>query len=321
MKAMGIFFVAPHRVELREFEIDEPESNQVQVELSVTGICAYDLALFNGFVPKGHRYPFLHGHEGVGIVRKVGATISSLHVGDKVAVMGNASRLFGHVANVPENLAARIPDDAAPAQVWLAEPVSTVVNAFEWCKLLPGDRVAVVGTGFMGLLFVQALKYSLSVQVIAVDVNGRRLDLAAKFGATEIINPATETGRERLAQCKEDPVDVVIESGGAQGTIDLATELVRTAGRLIIFGSHRGEGPRHVDLYEWHHKGLEVYNTSPKLTTDYTRVFRRTVRLMEKGIFELEPLITHTAAPEQAQELLTLASKHRDDYLKGAIMW
>jgi threonine dehydrogenase-like Zn-dependent dehydrogenase len=321
MKTVGMFFEGPRQVQLKEFEIGDPEPNQVQVQVEVTGVCAYDLALFKGFVPKNHSYPFIHGHEGVGQVRKVGAQVTTVKEGDPVAVWGNASRLFGHLANVSESMIARLPADAQDLENWVAEPVATVVNSLEWSKLVPGDRVAVVGTGFMGLLFVQGLEHSLCQEVIAIDIDAHHLEIAKQFGASQTINSATPEGRESLEQLKRDPLDVVIESAGTQATMDLSTQLVRLAGRLNIFGSHRGEGPRQVDLYEWHHKGLEVYNTSPLLAPDFSRVFRRTVKLMQKGFFDLKPLITHAAAPQDAQELFEIATARRDGYIKGVVKW
>jgi threonine dehydrogenase-like Zn-dependent dehydrogenase len=320
MKSQGIFYVAPQRVELREFEIGEPAPDQVQIELGVTGLCAYDLALYNGFVPSGYAYPFLHGHEGVGVVRQVGARVTRVKPGDKVAVMGNSSRLLGHIANVPETMVARIPDDVAQLELWLAEPVSTVVNSIEWTNPVPGDRVAIVGAGFMGLMFAQALKYSLAAELIAMDLDDARLALARQFGATQTINVNSAQGQAQLEALQKNPVDISIESGGTQATLDLSYRILRAGGRLNIFGSHRG-AIRQVDVYEWHHLGLQVVNTSPKISHDYARVFQRTVTLMQKGIFDLRPLITHALPPERAPELYAIANARTPNYIKGIVKW
>ena len=320
MKTVGIFYVAPHRVELREFEIGEPNPDEVQVEVQVTGLCAYDTAIYNGFVPANHSYPFLHGHEGVGVVRQVGAHVTSMKPGDKVAVMGNLSKLFGHIANVSENMVTRIPDAAMPLEYWLAEPVSTVVNSVEWSKNVPGDRVAIVGTGFMGLIFVQALKHSLSAELIAMDIDEHRLELARQFGATQTINVNSAEGLKQIETLKENPVDIAIEAAGTQPTLDLSYRILRAGGRLNIFGSHRGT-IRTVDIYEWHHLGIEVVNTSPKISHDFARVFQRTVKLMGKGVFDLKPLITHSVSPARAPELFEIANAKSQNYLKGVVNW
>lgn len=321
MRTIGLFYVAPRRVELCEFELGDPTPDEVQVALQVTGLCAYDLALFQGILPSYLSFPFLHGHEGVGIVVKVGANVTGLHTGDSVALMGNTSKLFGRHANVPAAFAAKIPSPGRAPELWLAEPVACVVNGLAWSQLRPGDRVAVIGTGFMGLLLIQGLRYSLCAEVVAIDIDEHRLQLAGQFGTAELINPQTEAGQMRLAELKSAPFDVVIESAGTQPALDLSYRLVRPGGVLNIFASHRGSTTRSVDLYEWHHKGLCVYNTSPKIEPDFARVFQRTIPLLARKVFDLEPLITHRAAPQDAQELFELALARRDNYLKGVIRW
>lgn len=320
MKTTGMFYEAPRKVALRDLEIGEPEPDQVQVEVQVTGMCAYDLALFNGFVPRGLSYPFLHGHEGVGTVLNVGSKVSDFRPGDKVAVMGNSSRLFGHIANVPQNMVAHIPQDAQALEDWLAEPISTVVNSIEWSKIVPGDRIALVGSGFMGLIFIQALNYSLCTELIAMDIDDHRLELARQFGATSTLNVNSAEGKKTIEELKLHPVDVAIESAGTQATLDLSYSILRSGGRLNIFGSHRG-AMRTVDIYEWHHLGIEVVNTSPKISADFPRVFQRTVQLMQKGVFDLKPLITHVVPPEQAQDLFELAVSRQPAYIKGVVKW
>jgi threonine dehydrogenase-like Zn-dependent dehydrogenase len=321
MRTQGLFYAAPGRVELREIEVGDPGPGQVQVEVQVTGVCAYDISLFQGLLPSYLSFPFLHGHEAVGVVRKMGANVSGLAAGNRVAAMGNSSRLFGHVANVDASLAARVADDPREPELWLAEPVACVVNGLEWSRLVPGDRVAVVGTGFMGLLFLQGLQRSLCAGIVGIDMDERRLRLARECGAGEVVNPQTPEGERRLAELERDPLDVVIECAGSQAALDLSYRILRPGGVLNISSSHRGSGRRSVDVYEWHHKGIAVFNTSPKIAPDFPRVFRRTVRLMERGVFDLRPLITHRTAPAGAQALFELASAKGEGYVKGIVEW
>lgn len=321
MKTEGLYYAAPGRVELREFELGDPEANQVQIELKVTGLCAYDLSLYQGVLPSYLAFPFLHGHEGVGIVKRVGADVSSVKEGNRVAAMGNSARLLGHYSNVDESLVARLPDDARPLEEWLAEPVACVVNGLDWTPLQAGDRVAVIGAGFMGLLLIQGLRYTLNSRVVAVDIDDLRLELAKQFGVGEAINPQSPQGQRRLDELKHTPFDIVIESAGSQPALDLSYEIVRPGGVLNIFSSHRGSGSRSVDIYEWHHKGIRVFNTSPKISPDFGRVFQRTIPLMKKGVFDLAPLISHRAAPPDAHTLYETALAKRENYLKGVVVW
>ncbi len=320
MKATGVFYVAPEKVELREFEIADPDLFEVQIELKATALCAWDQALYKGILPAGTTYPFLHGHEGVGIVRKVGARVAGLAPGDKVTAMGNDSGLFGQFANVPATAVARLEGDVEDYELWIAEPVACVLNGIEWAKLRPGDRVALVGTGFMGLLLMQALRHTLVHEVIAVDVDARRLELARQFGADQIINLSTDEGSRAMEALKAHPVDVMIEAAGAQPAFDLNYEILREAGRLVIFSWHK-DGDRRVDLGAWHMMGIEVYNASPNISRHFPQIFARTVPLMQKGIFDLKPLVTHVMPVSQASEMFDIASHQSDGYIKGVLRW
>lgn len=322
MKTEGIFYTSPGQVELREFEIDDPGADRVQVELQATGLCAYDFTLFQGKLPSYLAFPFLHGHEGVGIICRVGAGVTGLKEGDRVAAMGNGSRLLGHYTNVDPSMVAPLPHDARPPEEWMAEPVACVVNGLDWSSLQAGDRVAVVGAGFMGLLLIQGLRFTLCAEVIAVDIDDHRLALAKQFGAAEMINPQSAEGQARLEQLERDAaLDVVIEGAGTQPALDVSYRMLRPGGVLNIFSSHRGSDSRRVDIYEWHHRGLRVFNTSPKINPDFARVFQRTVPLIEKGVFDLAPLITHRAPPGEAQALYETALARRDRFIKGVILW
>ena len=101
MKTEGIYYVAPNKVELREVEVGDPDQYQVQIELKASAVCAWDQALYKGILPAGTTYPFLHGHEGAGIVRKVGGRVKGFQEGDLVTAMGDNAALWGHYANLP----------------------------------------------------------------------------------------------------------------------------------------------------------------------------------------------------------------------------
>jgi L-iditol 2-dehydrogenase len=320
MKATGVYYVAPEKVELREFEVGDPDLYQVQIELKASALCAWDQAIYKGILPDGTSHPLLHGHEGVGIVRKVGERVTGFQPGDKVTAMGNEAGLFGQYANVPATAISKLRDNVEDYQNWIAEPVSCVLNGVEWCKLMPGDRVALVGTGFMGLLFMQALAHTLAQEVIAMDIDAHRLELAKQFGADQVINLSTPEGQQAVEALKANPVDVMVEAAGAQPAFDLNYEILRRAGRLNIFSWHKG-GDRRVDLGAWHMMGIEVYNASPSISPHFGEIFRRTVPLMEKGIFDLKPLITHVMPVDQAPEMFEIASHQSDGYIKGVLTW
>jgi threonine dehydrogenase-like Zn-dependent dehydrogenase len=307
-------------VELREFDITEPDLYEVQVEVKASGLCAWDLHLYEGHLPDGEEHPLLHGHEGAGIVRKVGARVKDLAPGDKVCAMGDYSKLLANRANVPQQYVSKLRQEVTQFEHWIAEPVACVLNGLEWSQIVPGDRIALIGSGFMGLLFIQALRYSLAREVIAIDIDEARLGLAEQFGADVCLNPDRASDARLIAALARDKVDLAIECAGVERTFQMAYEMVRKGGRVNIFSAQRG-APRRVDLAMWHGLGLQVYASSPSIAPDFTRIFARTVPLMERGIFDLKPLVTHVVPPEQAPDLYETALNKRDGYIKGVICW
>lgn len=320
MKAKAMLYAAPGRVEMDEVEVRDPDIDEVQIELKATALCAWDLALFQGPDSPTGVWPFLHGHEGVGVVRKVGARVKGLREGDRVTAMGNEASLFGQFANVPESCAVRLPDSAERWEHWVAEPVACVVNGLEWCGLVPGDRVCVVGTGFMGLMWVQGLAHTLAQEVVGIDIDARRLALARQFGADRTIDLTAPGADEALAELREKPFDLVIEVAGKQPALDVAYSLLRPSGTLTIFSWQRG-GNRSIDLGTWHMSGFRVMNSGPAISPHFNQAFRRAVPLMERGVFDLKPLVTHVVPVEQAQGLFEAAVAHADGYIKGVVTW
>ena len=320
MKTEGLYYVAPGRVELRQFDIPDPDLYEVQIEVKASGLCAWDLHLYEGYLPAGESHPLLHGHEGAGIVRSVGERVHGFSVGDKVTAMGDYSRLLARMANVPQQYVSKLAPVVDDLQHWIAEPVACVLNGMEWSQIAPGDRVVVIGTGFMGLMFLQALRYSLVRQVVAIDIDDARLALAREFGAALCLNPHRPGDQAKLEAIKHEKVDLTIECAGTESTFQMAYEMARKGGRVNIFSAQRGE-PRRVDLAMWHGMGVQVYATSPSIAPDFARIFARTVPLMEKGVFDLKPLVTHVASPEDAPELYEIALNKRDGYIKGVIAW
>ncbi|MGI5917392.1 MAG: zinc-dependent alcohol dehydrogenase [Anaerolineae bacterium] len=320
MKATGVFYVAPEKVELREYEIGDPDLYEVQIELKASALCAWDQAIYKGVVPPGYTYPFIHGHEGVGVVRKVGARVTGFKEGDKVTAMGNDSHLFGQIANVPPRFLVKLDDDVEDYQNWLAEPVACVMNGLEWSGIVPGDRVALIGTGFMGLIFVQGLRHTLAQEIIAMDINPRRLELARQFGADRIIDLSTPEGQKEVEALKSNPVDLVVEAAGAQAAFDLNYSILREGGRLNIFSWHKADY-RQVDLGAWHMMGIQVYNASPSISPDFPRILKRTVPMMKRGVFCLELLITHVMPADRAPEMFDIAYHQSDGYIKGVLCW
>lgn len=311
MKGRAVWLTGPRRVEVREIEVPDPSEGEVQVRCVANGICMYEVSLFTGVEPA--TYPRGLGHEGIGVAIKVGRGVQNIQEGDWVACFSWAT-----VANCPASSLARFSRPPSDPACFLAEPVACVVIALYEYDLTPGDRVLVLGTGFMGLLNVQGLAHCPLAELIAADVKPFNLELARVMGATELIRVDTDEGRARLDALADRPLDLVVEAAGVPETIRAAGRLVRSGGRLGLFAWHHGE--RSVDLGVWHHRGIKVLNASPPIGTDRAvGPMQRAVALLERGVFDLRRLVTHRHSIDDAQTGMEIAAERPEGYVKGVL--
>jgi alcohol dehydrogenase len=160
-----------------------------------------------------------------------------------------------------------------------------VVNGILYAGIQPGDRVAVVWTGYMGLLFVQGLSRSLTGFIMAFDTDVRRLDLARQFGAGETV----DLGIQKLEEGLKKRFDVVIETAGTADSMNVATSILRAGGILENFAWHR-----HTHTFD-----LEEAN----------------------GAISNERLVTHVEKLGKAFDLFTVAAGRTGGYLKGVVIF
>ena len=310
MKTTTIRYVGPRRVERVEIELPDLKPGQMLVEARACGICAWDLFTY------AHGPDVLPaappGHEAAGVVRQLGRDVRAFKPGDNVVAGG-----FARYQVLDADTAVPLPADIQHYEHWIVEPVACCVNGIDRAGVFPGDRVVVIGCGFMGLVIVQGLRRSLAGEVIGVDTVEARLDLAHQFGAARTLNVSQGNGQEAAAALADEGVDIVIEAAGVQAAMDLATRIVRRAGRICIFSWHHG--PTTVDASKWHTLGLQVLNTSPSLSADMRKIVQRTPSLMAQGVFDLAPLVTHVAPLEHIEELFEAGVSKTGGYIKGVV--
>jgi threonine dehydrogenase-like Zn-dependent dehydrogenase len=311
LKAHEIVFTGLRQTQIRPIRVKDPEQGEVQVRTLANGICMWEVSLFTGAEPT--KFPREVGHEGIGIVEKVGKGVKRLKEGD-IVTCGK----WRTVLNMAAGAARRIEAPPADPSAFLVEPANCVVIAVRSYDIVPGDRAVVLGAGYMGLLNVQLLARCPLSSLIVADVKPRNLELARQFGATEVIDVSTPRGKARLKALEKKPQDLVVEAAGAPATLAQATKLVRPGGKLGIFAWHHQ--PREVDLGVWHMRGLRVMNCAPGIGRDRNEeTWERAIRLMEQGIFNMTPLVTHRHPAHDVQEAMELAAERPSEYIKGAL--
>lgn len=279
--------IGPRRSELVSVPDPVPDHGDVLVRIEVSGVCASEL---HRWIEGPAGEPVGLGHEGVGEVIAVGAGVDRWRPGDRVTglmsptcaetVLARADRLLP----VPAGLVAG---------AVLGEPLACLVNAIRRTRVELGDRVAIVGLGYMGLGMLELVRLRGTSRVLAIDVRAEAREHALAHGADEArapdgVDPADLAGRAD----PERGFDVVVEASGTQAGLDLSGRLVRQHGILSIVGYHQGPA-RSVDMEAWNFKAIDVVNAHVRRDADRMASMAAALSMVAAGALDLGRLVTH----------------------------
>jgi alcohol dehydrogenase len=307
------------------------------VRIDSSTICGTDLHILKGDVPEVQPGTIL-GHEAVGTVVEVGPAVTTITPGDRVLVScitscgrcryckeghyglctGGGGWIFGHLidglqaeyARVPfaDTSVYKVPEGLSDEQVlFLADIMPTayevgVLNG----RVVPGDTVAIVGAGPIGLAAIMTAQLHTPGRIIAIDLADSRLEKAVEFGADVIINNGTDDAAARVRELTNgEGADVAIEAVGVPETFELCAELVRPGGRVANVGVHGHSATLHLERL-WIRDvmittGLVDTNTTPRL-----------LKLIEGGRLDPTVFATHRfslAESEQAYDVFSAAAE------------
>ena len=247
----------------------------VIVKMVATTICGTDLHILKGDVPEVSVGRIL-GHEGIGVITEVGDGVSQLAVVDRVILAcvsscGQCSNcrkgLYSHCLNpegvagigwifgymidgtqaeyvrVPfaENSVYKVPEGVTDAEgILLSDILPTGFEiGVQYGKVTPGDVVAVIGAGPVGLSSVMTARLYGPSKIIAIDLDNARLTRAQDFGATDTVNSGDADWKEQVLALTDGlGVDVAIEAVGVPNTFTMATDIVRPGGHVANIGVH-----------------------------------------------------------------------------------
>jgi alcohol dehydrogenase len=276
------------------------------VKVDTTTICGTDLHILKGDVPAVQEGRIL-GHEGVGTIAEVGASVTTLKPGDRVLIscikscghcancksglyshcLGSEGApgigwVLGHLINgtqaeyvrIPyaENSLYPLPDTVSDDQaVMLSDILPTGFEiGVQYGRVRPGDTVAVIGAGPVGLAAAATAGLYGAARIIAVDRDPNRLAKAVEFGATDTVRSGDPDWKEQiLALTDGQGVDVAIEAVGIPETFTMCTDIVRPGGNVANVGVHGRPVELHVEEL-WIRNinismGLVNTNTTPML--------------------------------------------------------
>src|SRR5881394_130725 len=305
---------APGEISILKTQIPEPNRNQLLVHIEGCGVCASNIPPWEG--KPWFAYPMAPGalgHEAWGTVEDVGSAVRGFTQGDRVAILSNNAYADYDVCDsssaVP--LPAGLDETAFPG-----EPLGCAMNIFQRSNIRKEHTVAIVGVGFLGALLTQ-LASATGARVIALSRRGFALGIAKEMGATGTarLDDALETVRcltsNRLC-------DIVIECTGKQSPLDIAGEITRERGRLVVAGYHQ-DGPRQINMQLWNWRGLDVINAHERNPKIYHSGMQAAVEMVATGRLDPAKLYTHTFPLDRADEALNIVAQRPEGFMKALI--
>jgi 2-desacetyl-2-hydroxyethyl bacteriochlorophyllide A dehydrogenase len=299
---------APQQMMLADVEDPQPGPGQVRVRIEGAGICASELPLWQG--REWFQYPRPAGepgHEGWGRIDSIGEGVSGLASGQRVAVISHRAHAELDLADAAS--VVPVPDAIPTSAPFPGEPLACAINAVRRARVETGDRVAVVGCGFLGLLLVQ-LCAGIAGEVVAVSRRHSALELAEAGGAGRTWSP----GDPELEP--QDLFDVVFEAAGYQQPLDLAARLTRVRGRLVIVGYHQ-DGRRAVDMQLWNWRGIDVVNAHERDPAAYVAGLRDALIAVQSGRLDPQPLLTHRFGLDEIAEAYRISTERPEGFVKA----
>ena len=252
----------PEAMELADLPIPQPKPNEAVVKLAAAGVNFIDVYFREG------RYkaplPVVLGQEGAGEVTAVGAEVTDVEIGDRVAWAG-AFGSYAQYSSVPANRLVKVPEGVSDQQAAAAmlQGMTAHYLAYSTYALKSGETALIhAAAGGVGLLLTQ-IAHNIGARVIATVSTDEKAKLARAAGADEIIlytQSDFETETKRLTGNKG--VDVVYDSVG-KTTFEKGLNVLRPRGMMVLFGGSSGAVPPY-DLIGLAHKG-SLYVTRPTL--------------------------------------------------------
>ncbi len=309
--AQAAYYEGERRIRLGESQAIAPGPGEAQLKISHCGICGTDLHIFHGAMDARVKMPLVMGHEMSATVERVGAGVDAFVAGDKVVVMPLApcgkcpacAAGHGHICHnlnflgidapgafqsywtVPAFTLHRMPAAMELRHGALIEPLAVACHDVRLANVQPGDQVAVLGGGPIGMLVALTARAA-GADVLVSEINPYRVELARQLGL-EAVNPQeTDLVELVMRRTRGAGADIVFEVSGSQAGASIMTELLRTRGLAVIVAIF-AQAPQ-IDLFRFFWRELRLQGVRVYEAQD----FADAIELAASGALPLDELVT-----------------------------
>lgn len=308
----AVVFPAPESLEVTTVADPACTADEVIVKVAAAGICGTDLHIYRNEYYSS--FPLIAGHEFCGEIVETGKQVTDLKVGQRVAVDPNLycghcdacrnqqnnqclnlqavgvdrNGAFAEYVAVPQVACYTLPAGVSDTQGAFVEPVCCVAYALTRFHLRPGDPVLILGAGPMGLLLTQALRHSGASQVVVVEKQAGRLQLAARLGATSTVS----AGPEQTAQLKDlapRGFAAVIDATGVPKVIEQAFAYLRPRGQFLQFGVAPNGATVTIKPYDVFKNDWSIIGSFAGCYT-----FDPAIAWLAERVVDVQPLVSHS---------------------------
>lgn len=323
------FYLGNHTYEVKEIKDRKPVDHEVKIEVAWCGLCGTDIHKFEGkngasvVVP-----PIILGHECSGIVTEVGENCENFKPGDRVACdpswgcgrcewckkgyqnfcihRHGVAKGFAEYVYLPEENVYKIDHSLDLEDAAFTEPLSCVLHGMDLLNIESGSNIVMYGMGSIGSLMLQLLKLTAPKNLIVVEREENKQELAIELGATKA---CTDQEIEEIADKLN--VDYVIECIGLKNTMEQAIHIAGKRAKVLLFGLGDPEENVSFNQFEAYTKELSIYTSYLNPHTS-----RKAISLLESGVIDTKKIISARLSLEEMGEELKTKKYSR----KGKVM-
>lgn len=310
-------FEKKKRWSIREVENPVPRPEEVVIRVKAAGICGTDVHIFLGEYFQS--FPIIAGHEFSGEIVALGERVTQFQVGERVTADPNIfcdhcyfckinknnhclnfeaigvtrDGAFAEYVAVPEKCVFPLPPKLSFREGALAEPLACAVYGVKRSGIHPGEKVLIFGVGPMGLLLLSLFRVSGASQVVVVDINERKLELALGRGASEVLL-ADGSEAKRLKEIAPFGFGVVVDATGIPQVMEKALDFVEPDGTFLLFGVAPRGAKMSVEPYR-------VFREDMKIVGSFAvkKAMQYALNLLGSGAIEVKDLISSSYPLEE----------------------